>query len=68
MGSLMTDDKLMIHLLYNLSRDNLLKMILLKKKIGSKENSLEIDELSEELNLRFERLSMQSEYSNQKSL
>jgi hypothetical protein len=40
-------------------------MLLLEKRIGNKANPLEVSELHEELNLRFERLSIQSESSNE---
>jgi hypothetical protein len=40
-------------------------MVLLEKRIGNKENTLEFNELREELDLSFERLSMQSESSNE---
>jgi hypothetical protein len=39
-------------------------MVLLEKRIGNKENPLEIDKLREYLNLRFEKLSVQSESSD----
>jgi hypothetical protein len=40
-------------------------MLLLEKRIGNKENPLTIEELKEDLSLRFERLSSKSE-SNEK--
>jgi hypothetical protein len=40
-------------------------MVLLEERIGNKENPLEANELREKLNLRSERLSMQSESSNE---
>jgi hypothetical protein len=40
-------------------------MVLLEKRIENKENSLEFDKLHKKLNLRFERLSIQSESSNE---
>ena len=36
-------------------------MVLLEKRIGNKENPLEIREMRKELNLRFERLNVKSE-------
>jgi hypothetical protein len=36
-------------------------MLLLEKQIGSKENPLSIDELKEDLSLRYERLLMKTE-------
>ena len=61
----MTDDQFMIHLLNNLTSDYELQMVLLEKRIGNKDNPLEVDELREELNLRFERLSTQNESNNE---
>jgi hypothetical protein len=65
MGSEMTDDQFMIHVLSDLTSDYELQMVLLEKIIGIKENPLEVNELCDELNPRFERLPMQSESSNE---
>ena len=65
MGSAMTDDQLIIHVLNNLKIDYELQMVLLEKRIGNKDNPLDVDELREELNLRFERLSTQNESNNE---
>jgi hypothetical protein len=61
MGSFMTDDQFMIQVLNSLTNDYELQMLLLEKRIGSKENPLTIDELKEELSLRYERLLMKTE-------
>jgi hypothetical protein len=65
MRSVMKDDKFMIYVLKNLTNDYDLQMVLLDERIGNKENPLEVDELRVEFNLSFERLSMQSESSNE---
>jgi gag-polypeptide of LTR copia-type len=57
MGSNMTDDQLIVQVLNSLTSDYKLQMLLLEKQIGSKDNPLTIEDLKEELNLRFERLS-----------
>ena len=57
MGSVMTDDQFIVQVLNSLTSDYELQMLLLEKQIGNKENPLSIEELKEELNLRFERLS-----------
>ena len=57
MGSSMTDDQFMIQVLNSLTGDYELQMLLLEKRIGNIENPLSIEELKEELSLRFERLS-----------
>jgi 3'-phosphoadenosine 5'-phosphosulfate sulfotransferase (PAPS reductase)/FAD synthetase len=65
MGSTMTDDQFMIHVMSNLTSDYESQMVLLEKRIHNKENPTEVNKLCEEMNLRFERLSMQSESSNE---
>jgi hypothetical protein len=57
MGSAMTDDQFIVQVLNSLTSDYELQMLLLEKQIGNKENPLSIEELKEELNQRFERLS-----------
>jgi hypothetical protein len=54
----------MIYLLNNPTSDYELQMVFLEKSIGNKEYPLEVNELCEGLNLRFERISIQSESSN----
>jgi hypothetical protein len=61
MGSFMTYDQFMVHVLNSLTNDDKLQMLLLEKRIGSKENPLTIDELKEDLSLRYERLLMKAE-------
>jgi hypothetical protein len=57
MGSNMTNDQFIVQALNSLTSDYKLQMLLLEKQIGNKDNPLSIEELKEELNLRFERLS-----------
>ena len=45
-----------------------LQVLLLEKRIGSKESPLTIEELKEELKLRFERLSSKMELGKEQSL
>jgi hypothetical protein len=45
MGSAMTDDQFMIHVLNNLTSDYELQMVILDKRIRNKKNPLEVDEL-----------------------
>jgi hypothetical protein len=61
MGSFMTDDQFMVQVLNSLTNGYELQMLLLEKRIGSKENPLTIDELKKELSLRYERLVMKTE-------
>jgi hypothetical protein len=58
MGLAMTDDQFMIHLLNNMPSDYELQMALLEKRIGNKENPLEVNKLHGELNLQLERLTI----------
>jgi transposase len=51
-----------------LTNDYEIQMLLLQKRIGSKENSLTIDELNEELRLRYDRLLMKTEMARIKDL
>jgi hypothetical protein len=48
MGSTITEDKFLTHVLNNLTGDFGL-MILLEKRIGSKENQIKFDEMIKEL-------------------
>ena len=56
MGSTMSDDQFLIHVLNNLTGDYELQVALLEKRIGNSSNPLTVDELGEELNLNFERM------------
>jgi hypothetical protein len=47
MGSAITDDQFMIHVLKNLISDYELQILLLEKRIGNEGNPLEVNELSE---------------------
>jgi hypothetical protein len=58
-------DQFMIHVHNNLTSDYELQVVLLEKRIGNKENPLEVEKLREELNQRFKILSMQSESINE---
>jgi hypothetical protein len=53
-----------IHELNNPTRDYELQMVLVEKRIGNKKNPVVLDKLRQELNLRFESLSIRSESSN----
>ena len=56
MSSTMSDDQFLIHILNNLTGDYELQVALLEKRIGNTSNPLTVDELREELNLKFERM------------
>jgi hypothetical protein len=57
MGSRMTNDNFMIQVLNSLTAENGFQMLLLEKRIGHKEKPFSVEDLKEELNLRFARLS-----------
>jgi hypothetical protein len=61
MGSNMTDEQFLIQVLNSLTGDYELQMTLMEKRIGNKKNPFTIDELKEDFNLRYERLSSNSE-------
>ena len=54
-GYRMTDDQVMIQALNSQTTDYVLPMLMLEKSIGIQGNSLSMEGLKEELNLRFER-------------
>jgi hypothetical protein len=55
----MTNNQLIVQILNSLRNEYKFQMLLLEKLIRYQENLLTIDELTEELSLRYERLSMQ---------
>jgi hypothetical protein len=57
----MTNEQFLIQVLNSLTGDYELQMTLMEKRIGNRENPLTIDELKEDLNLRYERISFKSE-------
>jgi hypothetical protein len=60
LGTAMTDDQFQINLLNNLTNHYELQTVRLEKRIGNKENTLEVNELREAINQKNLRLSMQS--------
>jgi transposase InsO family protein len=56
MKSKMTDDQFLLHLLNSLTKDYDPEVKDLEKRIGSDDNPLDIEEVREDLNLRYERL------------
>jgi hypothetical protein len=59
MDLFMTNNQLIVQILNSLRNEYKFQMLLLEKLIRYQENLLTIDELTEELSLRYERLSMQ---------
>jgi hypothetical protein len=56
MGSKMTDEQFMLHVMNNLSSDYENQVNKVEDRVGNKTNPLDIEELRDELCLRFERL------------
>jgi gag-polypeptide of LTR copia-type len=68
MGSSISDDQFMIHILNNLTLDYELQLALMERWVGDKEKSLTVEEIRTELSLRFERLNMASTNNNDKEV
>jgi hypothetical protein len=64
MGSSMTDDQFLVHILNNLSKEYKLQVLLLEKRIGSTTDPLTVEELKGDLNLEFERLHISEDDDN----
>jgi hypothetical protein len=63
MGYHIMDSQVMVKVLINLTNDYELQIVLMEKHIENKENPLTIDELQEELSLRYESLSLYQKQS-----
>jgi gag-polypeptide of LTR copia-type len=60
LGSSITDNQFMIHILNNMTLDYELQLALMERRINDKLIPLTVDEIRDDLNLRFERLNMKS--------
>jgi gag-polypeptide of LTR copia-type len=54
MGSIISDNQFMIHVLNNLTSDYDLQLVLMEKRVGDSEKPLSIEEIKAELGLHFE--------------
>ena len=68
MGSNISDDQFMIHILNNLTSDYELQLALMERRVGDKEKPLTVEEIRAELSLRFERLNMGSTNNDDKDV
>jgi hypothetical protein len=59
-GSFITDNQFMIHILNSLTSDYDLQLSLMHKRVGGADKPLTVEEVRGELNLRFERLNMKT--------
>jgi hypothetical protein len=60
MGSSISENQFMIHILNNLNSDYELQLALMERRVGDVEKPLTIEEIRGELSLRFERMNMKS--------
>jgi hypothetical protein len=60
MGSCITENQFMIHVLNKLTSDYDLQIALMERRVGDTDRPLTVDEVRGELNLRFERLNMKT--------
>jgi hypothetical protein len=60
MGSCITENQFMIHILNNLNSDYDLQLALTERRVGDADKPLTVEEVRGELNLRFERLNMET--------
>jgi hypothetical protein len=60
MGSCITENQSMIHILNNLTSDYDLQLALMERRVGDDDKALTVEEVREKLNLRFERLNMKT--------
>jgi hypothetical protein len=65
MGSQMTDNQFMMHILNNSTKDYEMQVLKLEDRIGSSTNGLEIEDLRDELSLRYERMNVRDESSDE---
>jgi hypothetical protein len=60
MGSSISENQFMIHVLNNIPTEYDLQLSLLEKRIGDKDKPLTVEEIRADLSLCFERLNMKS--------
>jgi hypothetical protein len=56
LGSSISDNQFILHILNNMTKDYNLQLAMMEKRVTDKSNPLTIDEIRDNLNLRFERL------------
>jgi hypothetical protein len=60
MGLSISENQFIIHILNNLTSDYELQLALMERRVGDDEKPLTIEEIREELSLRFETMNMKS--------
>jgi hypothetical protein len=63
LGSSITDNQFILHILNNMKNDYDLQLAMMEKRVTDKYNPLTIDEIRDDLNLRFKRLNEKNEES-----
>jgi hypothetical protein len=56
LGSSISDNQFILHIFNNMTDDYDLQLAMMEKRVTDKSNTLDIDEIRDNLNLRFERL------------
>jgi hypothetical protein len=56
LGSIISDNQFILHILNNMTDDYDLQLTMMEKRVTHKSNPLTIDEIRDNLNLRFKRL------------
>jgi hypothetical protein len=56
LGSSISDNQLILHILINMTEDYDLQLAMMEKRVTGKSNPLTIEEIRDDLNLRFKRL------------
>jgi hypothetical protein len=64
LGSSISDNQFILHILKNMTDDYDLQLAMMEKRVTDKSNPLTIDDIRDDLNLRFERLNEKSENDN----
>jgi hypothetical protein len=63
LGSSISENQFILHILNNLTKYYDLQLAMIEKRVMGKSNPLTIDEIRDDLNLRFERLNEKNEES-----
>jgi hypothetical protein len=64
-GSSISDNQFILHILNNMTDDYDLQLAMMEKRVKDKSNPLTMDEIRDDLNLRFERLSEKQNEENE---
>jgi hypothetical protein len=56
MGSSISDNQVILHILNNMTDDYDLQFAMMEKRVTNKSNPLTINEIQDDLNLRFEKI------------